>query len=74
MTDILKDYDALIDVIGLFKDYNNVVIAMELYRILQRNIIYLDENNKILTIIDNNIIDFIENKKILIYEINILAN
>ena len=55
--DILKekDYDALIDESGEFKNDNNYYIANEIYKKIQRPIIYVDNYDNILTIDKNGI-------------------
>jgi len=45
---IINNYDAIIDCIGLLKDYQNQEIAIKIFLLFnkKRNIIFIDENNK----------------------------
>jgi hypothetical protein len=51
----IDDYDAIIDTIGLFKNYDNKVIAIKIHNYFKnlRIIIFIDRNNDIF-LIDNN--------------------
>jgi hypothetical protein len=66
--DLLKNYDALIDVYGLYKDFINKDIAIKIYEIirtqapdLRRDVIFIDENNIKFVIINNKIEYYDEN-------------
>ena len=39
----ISEYDSIIDVHGLFKDYDNEIIAKQIYETLKRPVIYLDK-------------------------------
>ena len=61
----IEDYDAIIDVYGLFKNYNNQIIAQEIYKYLLsiRDVIYITSNNIKRVIINNYENKYNENKK-----------
>jgi hypothetical protein len=65
----LNEYDAIIDIIGLLKDFDNQYIAfylhneLDTYKDIKRDIIFLDKQDKKLVVTDNKIEEFNENKK-----------
>jgi len=48
-------YDAYIDICGIFKDESNLETAHTIYKIFNRPVIFIDEEDEIKFIIDNNI-------------------
>lgn len=62
--DDLKIYDALIDTAGVFKDWDNKILAQELYNKLdKRPTIYLDKNDNIFVICNDKISHYDPNIK-----------
>jgi len=51
----LDIYDAIIDVCGYFKDITNSEVALKINTLLHRDIIFIDENDNKMIIINNNL-------------------
>jgi len=60
---ILINYDALIDICGYFYSKSNSDLAIDINKILKRDIIFIDENDNINIVINNEIIKYDENSK-----------
>jgi hypothetical protein len=57
------DYDALIDVIGLFKDYSNIDIGKYIHETINRDVIFIDSMDNIYVIINSEITEYDEKYK-----------
>jgi len=57
----LDSYDALIDICGYFYNISNINIALKINNLLNRDVIFIDENDNKMIIINNNLQKYDEN-------------